>query len=61
MDINNEYGCSAIHKSLLPLLKDSVTAILAEDYHHSRVSKNENLLMAQVQEAYINGDNVFRL
>ena len=58
---NKKYFYPFVGEGLRYEIKDFVTAILADDYHHSRISKNENLIMAQVQEAYINGCNVFKL
>jgi hypothetical protein len=58
---NKKYFYPFVGEGLRYEIKDFVTAILAEDYHHSSISKNENLLMAQVQETYINGKNVFKL
>ena len=42
-------------------IKDFVAAILSNVYYHSKVSKKENLKMAEVQEEYINGNNVFKI
>ena len=40
-------------------IKDFVTAILSKGYYHNKVSKKENLKMAEEQEQYINGLNLF--
>lgn len=42
-------------------IKDFVTAILSNEYFYSKVSKKENIMMAEVQEKYLNGENLFRL
>lgn len=42
-------------------IKDFVSAILSKDYFYSKISKKENIKMAEVQERYLNGDNLFKL
>ena len=42
-------------------IKDFVTAILSKDNYYSKVSKKENIRMAEVQENYIQGVNLYRL
>lgn len=42
-------------------IKDFVTAILSNEYFYSKVSKKENIKMADVQEQYLNGVNLFKL
>lgn len=42
-------------------IKDFVTAILSKEYFYSKVSKRENIVMARVQEDYINEINLFKL
>lgn len=42
-------------------IKDFVSAILYKDYFYSKVSKNENVKMAEVQEKYLNANNLFKL
>lgn len=42
-------------------IKDFVTAILSKDYFYSKVSRKENVMMAEVQEQYICGINVFKI
>lgn len=42
-------------------IKDFVSAILQKEYFYGKVTKNENLSMADVQERYIKGINVFKL
>ena len=48
-------------ESLRYEIKDFVAAILSKGYYHSKVSKKENLKMAEVQEQYINGVNLFTI
>ena len=42
-------------------IKDFVSAILAKEYFYSKVSIKENIKMAEVQEQYLNGVNLFKL
>lgn len=42
-------------------IKDFVTAILSNEFFYSKVSKKENIKMAEVQEQYLNGMNLFKL
>ena len=42
-------------------IKDFVSAILAKEYFYSKVSIKENIKMAEVQEQYLNGVNLWRL
>ena len=42
-------------------IKDFVSAILSKEYFYSKISVIENIKMAEVQEYYLNGKNVFRL
>lgn len=42
-------------------IKEFVTAILSKEYYYSKVSKKENLIMADVQEQYLNGINLYKL
>lgn len=42
-------------------IKDFVTAILSNEYFYSKVSKKENIKMAEVQEQYLKGKNVFSI
>lgn len=58
---NKKYFYPFVDEGLRYEIKDFVSAILAGGDYHSKISKNENLMMAQVQEAYINGENLFKL
>ena len=42
-------------------IKDFVTAILSNEYFYSKVSKKENIKMAEVQELYLADKNVYKL
>lgn len=42
-------------------IKDFVTAILSNEYFYSKVSKKENIRMAEVQEQYLKGENLYKL
>ena len=42
-------------------IKDFVTAILSNEYFYSKVNKKENIKMAEVQEQYLNGVNLYKL
>ncbi len=58
---NRKYFYTYAGEGLRYEIKDFVAAILTDGYYFDKISKEENLTMAQVQESYINGDNVFRL
>ena len=42
-------------------IKDFVTAVLSKENYYSKVSEKENLRMAEVQEQYLKGENLFKL
>lgn len=42
-------------------IKDFVTAILSKEYFYSKVSIKENIRMAEVQEQYLEGVNLYKL
>ena len=42
-------------------IKDFVTGILSNEYFYSKVSKKENIKMAEVQEQYLKGVNLYKL
>ena len=58
---NKKYFYPYVEDGLRYEIKDFVAAILTEGYYHNTISKRENLVMAQVQEMYINGVNLFKL
>lgn len=58
---NQKYFYPFVGEGLRYEIKDFVTAILAGGYYHHKISKMENLMMAQVQEMYIKGENLYKL
>lgn len=58
---NKKYFYPFVDEGLRYEIKDFVASILSNGYYHNKVSKNENLKMAEVQETYLNGINVFRI
>lgn len=42
-------------------IKDFVTAILSNEYFYSKVSQKENIKMAEVQEKYLQGVNLYKI
>ena len=42
-------------------IKDFVTAILSKEYFYSKVNIKENIRMAEVQEQYLEGVNLYKL
>ena len=60
-NMNKKYFYPYIEEGLRYEIKDFVTAILTEGYYFSKISKEENLKMAEVQELYIQGKNLYKL
>lgn len=58
---NKKYFYPYVDEGLRYEIKDFVAAILTDGYYFSKVSKEDNLKMAEVQELYINGRNVYKL
>ncbi len=58
---NKKYFYHFAGEGLRYEIKDFVSNILSSDYFFSKVSKEENLKMAEVQEKYIGGENVFQI
>lgn len=58
---NKKYFYPFVGEGLRYEIKDFVASILSEGSHFSKVSKLENIRMAEVQELYINGCNLFKL
>lgn len=58
---NKKYFYPYAGEGLRYEIKDFVSGILSNDYFFSKVSKVENVMMAKVQEQYINGYNLYRL
>jgi glycerol-3-phosphate cytidylyltransferase len=60
-NLNKKYFYPFVGEGLRYEIKDFVAAVLSKGYYHSKISRNENLIMAQVQEAYLNGENVIKI
>lgn len=58
---NKKYFYPFVGEGLRYEIKDFVASILANGSHYSKVSKAENIRMAEVQEQYINGINLYKL
>lgn len=58
---NKKYFYPYVGEGLRYEIKDFVASILTDGYHFCKVSKDENLKMAEVQELYLDGKNVFKL
>lgn len=58
---NKKYFYPFVGEGLRYEIKDYVASILSNGSHFSKVSKNENVRMAEVQELYLNGVNLFKL
>lgn len=58
---NKKYFYPYAGEGLRYEIKDFVSWILSKDYFFRKVSKNENLKMAEVQEQYLSGINLFKL
>jgi glycerol-3-phosphate cytidylyltransferase len=60
-NLNKKYFYPFVGEGLRYEIKDFVAAVLSNGYYHSKISKMENLIMAQVQEAYLNEENLFKI
>jgi len=58
---NKKYFYPYVDEGLRYEIKDFVTSILSNGYFFNKISKEENLRMAEVQELYINGINVNKI
>lgn len=58
---NKKYFYPFMGEGLRYEIKDFVASVLSNGSHFSKVSKNENMKMAEVQEQYINGINLFKI
>ena len=58
---NKKYFYPFVGEGLRYEIKDFVASVLSNGSHFSKVSKNENVKMAEVQEQYIKGINLFRI
>ena len=60
-NFNKKYFYPFAGEGLRYEIKDFVSSIFAGASYHSKISKDEILVMAQVQEAYIKGENLWKL
>ena len=60
-NLNKKYFYPFVGEGLRYEIKDFVASVLSNGSHFSKVSKNENVKMAEVQELYISGVNLFQL
>lgn len=58
---NKKYFYPFVGEGLRYEIKDFVASVLSNGSHFSKVSKNENVKMAEVQELYIDGVNLFKI
>lgn len=58
---NKKYFYPFVGEGLRYEIKDFVASILSNGSHFSRISKAENIKMAEVQELYIKENNLFKL
>lgn len=58
---NKKYFYPFVGEGLRYEIKDFVSSVLSNGLHFSKVSKNENVKMAEVQELYIDGVNLFKI
>lgn len=58
---NKKYFYPFVGEGLRYEIKDFVASVLSNGFHFSKVSKKENMKMAEVQELYIKGNNLFKL
>ena len=58
---NKKYFYPFVGEGLRYEIKDFVASILSNGSRFSKVSKNENVKMAEVQEMYIKGNNLFKI
>ena len=58
---NKKYFYPFVGEGLRYEIKDFVASILANGSHYSKMSKAENIRMAEVQELYIKGINLYKL
>ena len=58
---NKKYFYPFVGEGLRYEIKDFVASILTSGLHFCKVSKNENVKMAEVQELYLKGINLYKL
>lgn len=60
-NLNKKYFYPYAGEGLRYEIKDFVASVLSKGYIYSKLSKKENLMMAYVQEQFIDGINVFKI
>ena len=60
-NLNKKYFYPFVGEGLRYEIKDFISSVLANGSRFSKVTKNENVKMAEVQEQYLKGLNLFRL
>lgn len=58
---NKKFFYPFVGEGLRYEIKDFVTSVLSDEAHFCKISKSENMKMAEVQELYIKGNNLFKL
>lgn len=58
---NKKYFYPFVGEGLRYEIKDFVASVLSESSRFSKVSKKENMKMAEVQELYIKGNNLYKI
>lgn len=58
---NKKYFYPFVGEGLRYEIKDFISSILSNGSHFSKVSKNENVKMVEIQELYLKGTNLFKL
>lgn len=58
---NKKYFYPFVGEGLRYEIKDFVASVLSNGSHFSKVSKKENMKMAEVQELYIMGNNLYKI
>lgn len=58
---NKKFFYPFVGEGLRYEIKDFIASVLAKGNYFSKISKQENLKMAEVQEQYINGSNLYKL
>lgn len=60
-NLNKKYFYPYAGEGLRYEIKDFVTSILTKGHYHHKISKNENIKMAEIQEIYINRLNFYSI
>lgn len=58
---NRKYFYPFLGEGLRYEIKDFATTIFSKGYYYNKISKKENIVMAQIQEAYLNNENVYKI